>query len=195
MTESPSRPGQHEQRSRQRAGKWLNARRLQIFFALAPTVYGNRRQWSRGVSNPLFCQAAVPEPVRGVAHAPLVAVTVGTRIAPWIQPIVAPRIMREMPVGSEWRSHRSSDDTTPSSRRIDLDRHPQRGNRKGNRAPRGVFPLPCIHFSVRSRPTRTPLGVRVLRSNVNQRRDLLNQCVGRRSLPPASIRRCRQDAQ
>ncbi len=42
---------------------------------------------------------------------------------------------------------------------------------------------------------RTGLGRRMLRSNVNQRCDLLNNRVGRRSLPPASIRRRRRGGQ
>jgi hypothetical protein len=39
------------------------------------------------------------------------------------------------------------------SRRIDVDSHPQRGNERGNRAPRVVFPLSCIEF------TRIPIDV------------------------------------
>jgi hypothetical protein len=69
------------------------------------------------------------------------------RLQPPSTPVAAPRITRDMPVGSKCRSHRSSQDSTRPSRRIDLDSHPQRGNRRGNRAPREVFRFPATNSS------------------------------------------------
>jgi hypothetical protein len=62
-----------------------------------------------------------------------------------------------------------------------------KGNREGNRGQRGVFPSRASS-SCESRLMRLQLRVRILRTNLSRRSDLLNERVGRRSLPLAPIR-------
>jgi hypothetical protein len=90
----------------------------------------------------------------------------------------------------ERRTHRSSLNAKPSSRPIDLDSDLQRGNRKGNRAPREAFPLRCVrpqpHRVARSRaalasmsPART-----ASRRRAGTRHHAVRKCQASCQVPP-----------
>jgi hypothetical protein len=62
------------------------------------------------------------------------------------------------------------------------------GNGRGNRAPREVFPLLPPQVPCSPRATQRRLDAPAVCSNCNQRRDLLAERSGRRSLPPGPVR-------
>jgi hypothetical protein len=66
----------------------LSCRRTRGVLCRAPTGSSRRRQWSRGVRNPLFLPGRRPGPCSGVAHAPLVTAVVGAKIA-WTKSVAA----------------------------------------------------------------------------------------------------------
>ena len=71
---------------------------------------------------------------------------------------------------------------------------PRGGNRGGNRASRGVFPLSASSPVLIASDAEAAERARGC-SNCNQRRDLLTEGSGRRSVPPAPIRRHRRGGQ